>query len=105
MLGTIMEVRVILSYPPQLQEEHKEPYVLYQDSNRIQQSFENKSCSKWPKNMLGTIMEVKVILSYPPQLQKEHKDPYVLDQDSNMFLGHLEQHFVFKTLLYSWSRT
>ena len=46
MLGTIMEVIIILSYPPQLQEEHQDPYVLDQDSNRIQQSFENKSCSK-----------------------------------------------------------
>ena len=46
MLGTIMEVRVILSYPPQLQEEHQEPYVLDQDNNRKQQSFKNKSCSK-----------------------------------------------------------
>ena len=61
MLGTIMEVRVILYYPPQLQEEHKDPYVLDQDSNRIQQSFKNKSCSNRPKNMLGTIMEVRVL--------------------------------------------
>ena len=75
MLGTIMEVIDILPYPPQLQEEHKDPYVLDQDNNKIQQSFENKSCSKWPKNMLGTIMEVIIILSYPLQLQKENKDP------------------------------
>ena len=75
MLGTIMEVIINLSYPPQLQEEHKDPYVLDQDNNKIQQSFENKSCSKWPKNLLGTIMEVIVILSYPPQLQGENKDP------------------------------
>ena len=46
MLGTIMEVRVILSCPQQLQEEHKDPYVLDQDSNRIQQCLENKSYSK-----------------------------------------------------------
>ena len=78
-----MEVIVILPYPPQLQEEHKDPYVLDKDNNKIQQSFENKSCSKWPKNILGTILEVIVILSYPPQLQEEHKDTYVLDQDNN----------------------
>ena len=46
MLGTIMEVIAILSYPPQLQEELEDPYVLDQDNNRIQQSFKNKSCSK-----------------------------------------------------------
>ena len=75
MSGTIMDIIIILSYPPQLQEEHKDPYVLDQDNNKIQQSFENKSCSKWPKNMLRTIMEVIIILSYPLQLQKENKDP------------------------------
>ena len=64
MLGTIMKVNVILSYPPKLQEEHKD-----QDKNRIQQTFKKKSCTKWQKNMLGTI-----ILSYPPQLQEEQKD-------------------------------
>ena len=68
-------------HPPKLQEEHKDPYVLDQDNNRIQQTFKNKSCSKWPKNMLGTIMEVIIILSYPLQLQKENKDPYSLDQE------------------------
>ena len=78
-----MEVIVILSYPPQLQEEHKDPYVLDQDSNIIQQSFENKSCSKWPKNILGTILEVIVILSYPPQLQEEHKDHMFLTKIKN----------------------
>ena len=41
MLGTIMEVIDILPYPPQLQEEHKDPYVLDQDNNRIQQTFKN----------------------------------------------------------------
>ena len=46
MLGTIMEVIIILSYPPQLQEEHKDPYVLDQDNNRIQLSFKSKSYSK-----------------------------------------------------------
>ena len=46
MLGTIMEVIVILPYPPQLQEEHKDPCVLDKDNNKIQQSFENKSYSK-----------------------------------------------------------
>ena len=80
-----MEVIVILPYPPQLQQEHKDPCVLDVDgdNNIIQESLENKSCSKWQKNMLGTIMEVIVILSYPPQLQEEHKDHYVLDQDNN----------------------
>ena len=74
MLGTIMEVIIILSYPSQLQEEQEDPYVLGQDNNRVQQTYENKSCSKWPKNMLGTIMEVIIILSYPLQVQKENKD-------------------------------
>ena len=38
---------VILSYPLQLQKEHKDPYVLDRDNNIIQESLENKSCSKW----------------------------------------------------------
>ena len=46
MLGTIMEVIVILPYPPQLQQEHKDPCVLDGDNNIIQESLENKSCSK-----------------------------------------------------------
>ena len=46
MLGTIMDVKVILPYPPQLQEEHKDPYVLDQDKNILQESLENKRCSK-----------------------------------------------------------
>ena len=71
MLGTIPDVIVILPYPPQLQQEHKDPCVLDEDNNIIQESLENKSCSKWQKIMLGTIPDVMVILSYPPQLQEE----------------------------------
>ena len=71
MLGTIMEVIYILPYPPQLQEEHKDPCVLDKDNNIIQESLENKSCSKWQKIMLGTTPDVMVILSYPLQLQIE----------------------------------
>ena len=41
MLGIILEVMVILPYPPQLQEEHKDPYVLDQDNNIMQESLEN----------------------------------------------------------------
>ena len=41
MLGTIMEVIIIPSYPPQLQEEQEDPYVLDQDNNRIQQQSSN----------------------------------------------------------------
>ena len=74
MLGTIPDVIVIFPYPPQLQQEHKDPCVLDGDNNIIQESLENKSCSKWQKIMLGTIPDVMVILSYPPQLQEEHKD-------------------------------
>ena len=33
-----MEVIVILSYPPQLQEEHKDPFVLDKDNIIIQES-------------------------------------------------------------------
>ena len=69
MLGTIMKANVILYYPPNLQEEHKEPYVLDQDNNRIQQICKIKSFSK-----VGTIMEVIIILSYPPQLQEQQKN-------------------------------
>ena len=46
MLGTIPDVIVILPYPPQLQQEHKDPCVLDEDNNIIQESLENKSCSK-----------------------------------------------------------
>ena len=46
MLGTILNVMVILLYPPQLQEEQKDPCVLDQDNNIIQESVENKSWSK-----------------------------------------------------------
>ena len=66
-----MEVMVILPYPPQLQEEHKDPYVLDQDNNIMQESLESKSYSKWQKIMLGTILNVMVILPYPPQLHSK----------------------------------
>ena len=79
-----MEVMVILPYPPQLQEEHKDPYVLDQDNNIMHESLESKSYSKWLQTMLGTILNVMVILLYPPQLQEEHKDPCVFDQESNI---------------------
>ena len=55
-----MEVMVILPYPPQLQEEHKDPYVLNKDNKIIEGNVENKSCSKWQKIMLGTIQDVMV---------------------------------------------
>ena len=84
MLGTIPDVKVILLYPSQLQKEHKDPYVLDQDNNIMQESLESKSYSKWQKIMLGTILNVMVILPYPPQLQEEQKDLYVLDQDNNI---------------------
>ena len=38
---------VILPRPLQLQEVHKDLYVLDQDNNIIEESLENKSCSKW----------------------------------------------------------
>ena len=60
MLGTIPDVMVILSYPPQLQEEHKDPWVLDKDNNIIQESVENKIYSKWQKIMLGTIPDVRI---------------------------------------------
>ena len=47
MLGIILEVIVILSCPLRLQEEHKDPFILDQENYRIQESSENKSCSKW----------------------------------------------------------
>ena len=47
MLEAIPDVKVILLYPLQLQKEHKDPYVLDQDKNILQESLENKSCSKW----------------------------------------------------------
>ena len=47
MLGIILEVIVILSCPLRLQEEHKDPFIPDQDNYRIQESSENKSCSKW----------------------------------------------------------
>ena len=34
-----MKVNVILSYPPKLQEEQKDPYVLDQDNNKVQPTF------------------------------------------------------------------
>ena len=85
-----MEVIVILLYPSQLQEEHKDPCVLDKDNNIIQGSVENKSCSKWQKIMLGTIQDVRVISPYPPQLQEEQKDPCVLDKDNNIIQESVE---------------
>ena len=41
MLGTILNVMVILLYPPQLQEEQKDPYVLDQDNNIVHESLES----------------------------------------------------------------
>ena len=90
MLGTIMEVIVILPYHPQLQEEHNDPCVLDKVNNIIEGRVENKSCSKWQKIMLGTIPDVIVIFPYPPQLQQEHKDPCVLDGDNNIIQESLE---------------
>ena len=81
MLGTIQDVMVILSYPPQLQEEHKDPCVLDKDNNIIQESVQNKSYSKWQKILLGTIPDVMVILPYPLHFKEEHKDTCVLDKD------------------------
>ena len=75
MLGTTLQVIVILSYPPQLQEEHKDPYVLDKDNNIIQGNVENKSCSIWQKIMVGTIPDVKVIFPYP-QSANIWKNPY-----------------------------
>ena len=81
MLGTIMEVIVILPYHPQLQEEHNDPCVLDKVNNIIEGRVENKSCSKWQKIMLGTIPDVMVILPYPLHFKEEHKDTCVLDKD------------------------
>ena len=46
MLGTIMDVKVILPYPQQLQKEHNDPFVLDQDNNILKESLENKRCTK-----------------------------------------------------------
>ena len=46
MVGTIMEVMVILSYPLQLQTD-LDPCILDKDNNIIQGWLENKSCHKW----------------------------------------------------------
>ena len=74
-----MEVMVILPYPPQLQDEHKDPCVLDQDNNIIQESVENKSWSKWLIVISATILEVIVILFCHLQLQEEQKDAWSLD--------------------------
>ena len=84
MLGTIMEVMVILSCHPQLHLEQEDPYNLDLDSYIIQGCFQSKSCSKSLLNMVGTIMEVMVILSCHPQLHLKQEDPYNLDLDSNI---------------------
>ena len=47
MFGIILEVIVILSCPLQLQEEHKDPMIPDQDNYIIEESSQNKSCSKW----------------------------------------------------------
>ena len=54
MLGTILNVMVILPYPPQLQEEHKDPYVLDQDNNIMHESLESKSYSSVHPSPLQT---------------------------------------------------
>ena len=61
MLGTIMEVVVILSYPPQLQEEHKDPcseqlllewlscfltFYIVDESSSVEYSAELLKCPK-----------------------------------------------------------
>ena len=84
MLGINLEVIVILSCPLQLQEEHKDPLIPDQDNYSIQESLENKSCSKWLIRMLGIILKVIVILSCPLQLQQEHRDPLIPDKDNYM---------------------
>ena len=81
MLGINLEVSVILSCPLQLQEEHQDPCIPDQDNYMIQESSENKSCSKWQIIMLGIILEVIVILSCLLQLQEEHQDPLIPDND------------------------
>ena len=63
-----MEVIVILPYPPQLQEEHKDPCVLDKDNNIIQESVENKIYSKWQKIVSSPVLYIldstrKMILS------------------------------------------
>ena len=73
-----MEVMVILPYPPQLQGEHKDPCVLDQDNNIIQESVENKSWSKW------SIVIQQHIIKYSANIQKLHAQPKT---HSNGFLG------------------
>ena len=84
MLGINLEVSVILSCPLQLQEEHQDPLIPDNDDYIIQESSENKSCSKWQIIKLGIILEVIVILSCLLQLQEEHQDPLILDKDNYM---------------------
>ena len=60
----------------------KDPLIPDQDNYIIEESSQNKSCSKWWIMMSGVIQEVIVILSCPLQLQEEHKDPMIPDQDN-----------------------
>ena len=85
-----MGVIVIFPYPPQLQEEQKDPCVLDGDNTILQESVENKSCSKCQKIMLGTIPDVILILTYPPQLQEEHRDPCILVKDNSIIQENVE---------------
>ena len=77
-----MEVIINLSYPPQLQEEHKDPYVLDQDNNKIQQSFENKSCSKSPKNMFTWNKITYKSIGKLDEFKKWKQQLYMLNFDS-----------------------
>ena len=78
MVGIIMEVIVILSCPLQLQEKHKDPCIPDQDNYMIQESSENKSCSKLSVIMLAILLEVIVILFSPLQPKEEYQDPLSL---------------------------
>ena len=53
---------VILPYHLQLQEDHKDPCVLDEDNTILQESVENKSCSKCQKIMLDTIPDVNGVI-------------------------------------------
>ena len=96
MLGSILEVVVILSCPLQLQEEHKDPCIPDQDNDIIEECSGDKSCFKWSVISLGIIIEVIVILSCPLQLQEEHQDPFIPDQDNYMIQESSESKICFK---------
>ena len=78
MFGIIMDVIVILSCPLQLQVEHQDSFIPDKDNYMIQESSENKSCSKLSVIMLAILLEVIVILFSPLQPQEEHQDPLSL---------------------------